>query len=398
MSVLTAAFAYHDGTDERTAVTHTEARAGTLHVLLVEDDDGDAVLVEELLSDAGLDTDVTRAWSLEAAVDALAFPVDCVLLDLGLPDATGFDALVRLRDASDAALVVLTGLDDAERGLEAVAAGAQDYLVKGTVDGEALGRAVRYAVERRRSDRERSAQEQLRARAEEVTELAQRLRPTPFVPTSPVRVLVRDEDPQPLSRLLADVVERRDGSVLAVTATAGGEGAAAAALAATVRSAFRGLALSALPVRDVVAALDSVVAAHATPAPVSAVVVELVPGTTHTAVCHLAGHQAPLVLGPGEVTALTAAGGPGEPLGAGTGARPTVTTQLRDQERLLLLQDAVLAHNGSGPDGGFATVLQAASKGWGDDHGLADTVERAVRAYGPDRTAVQFVLLGWSAG
>src|SRR5690606_18007436 len=100
MSVLTAAFAYHDGTDERTAVTHTEARAGTLHVLLVEDDDGDAVLVEELLSDAGLDTDVTRAWSLEAAVDALAFPVDCVLLDLGLPDATGFDALVRLRDAS----------------------------------------------------------------------------------------------------------------------------------------------------------------------------------------------------------------------------------------------------------------------------------------------------------
>lgn len=376
-------------------MTNTEARAGTLHLLLVEDDDGDAVLVEELLSDAGVETEVTRAWSLEAAVDALAFPVDCILLDLGLPDATGLDALVQLRDASDAALVVLTGFDDADRGLEAVAAGAQDYLVKGTVDGEALGRAVRYAVERRRGDRERRSQEQLRARAEEVTELALRLRPEPYVPTSPVRVLVRDDDAQALAVQLSDVVERPDGTVLAVTATAGGTGATSAALAATVRSAFRGLALSDLPVGEVVDALDRLVGAHPGAA-VHAVVVELVPGHTHSAVCHLAGHCAPLVLSPGAVASLAATGGQGQPLGRGPGLRPTVTTELRDKERLILLPDAVLAENGNGAGRGFAAALDAAAKGWGDDHALADTVERVVRAYGPERTAVQFVLLGWS--
>jgi len=375
-------------------VTETEARAGTLHLLLVEDDDGDAVLVEELLSDAGLETEVTRAWSLEAAVDALAFPVDCILLDLGLPDATGFDALVRLRDASDAALVVLTGLDDAERGLEAVAAGAQDYLVKGSVDGEALGRAVRYAVERRRGDRERRTQEALRAHAEEVAELALRMRPEPHVPSSPVRVLVRDADEHALSTQLCDVVERPDGSVLAVIGSAEGSGTGAAALAATVRAAFRGLALSTLSAVEVLDSLDHLVRTRG--AVVRAVLVELVPGTRHTAVCHLAGHHAPLAMSPGSAAAPLAPAAQGEPLGHGPCPRPTLTTDVGDQERLLLLHDAVLAQNGAASGEGFATALDAASKGWGDDHTIADTVERVVRAYGPSHAATQFVLLGWS--
>ncbi|WP_168202655.1 MULTISPECIES: SpoIIE family protein phosphatase [Georgenia] len=374
-------------------MTDTEARAGTLHLLLVEDDDGDAVLVEELLSDAGLETEVTRAWSLEAAVDALAFPVDCILLDLGLPDATGFDALVRLRDASDAALVVLTGLDDAERGLEAVAAGAQDYLVKGSVDGEALGRAVRYAVERRRGDRDRRSQEALRARAEEVAELALRMRPEPHVPSSPVRVLVRDSDEHALSTQLCDVVERPDGSVLAVIGTVEGSGTGAAAVAATVRAAFRGLALSTLAAVEVLDSLDHLVRTHG--AVVRAALVELVPGTRHTAVCHLAGHHAPLAMSPGAAEPL-ATTAQGEPLGRGPCPRPTLTTDVGDQERLLLLHDAVLAQSGARSGQGFATVLDAASKGWGDDHAIAGTVERVVRAYGPNRAATQFVLLGWS--
>ena len=55
-----------------------------LHLLLVEDDDGDALLVEELLREAGIPAELMRAWSLEAALDTLGTGIDCILLDLGL--------------------------------------------------------------------------------------------------------------------------------------------------------------------------------------------------------------------------------------------------------------------------------------------------------------------------
>ncbi|WP_413450540.1 SpoIIE family protein phosphatase [Georgenia phoenicis] len=371
----------------------TSEAPAALHLLLVEDDDGDAVLVEELLHDAGIDTDVTRAWSLEAALDALAMPVDCILLDLGLPDASGLDALLQLRRASSAAVVVLTGLDDADRGLEAVGAGADDYLVKGTVDGDGLGRAVRYAVERRRGDHEQRSQEEARARAEAVSELLSALRPQPTVPGAPVRALVRGDELAPLTPQLCDVVERPDGSVLALTGTAAGGGAAAAGLAVTVRAAFRGLAHSTLPAAEVLASLDRVVAAHG--GSVGAVVVELTP-QTRTAVSHLAGHRAPLLLS-ADTGPLVAAEVSGAPLGSGPGTRPAVRTELREQDRLLVLHTAVLEQVGGGaPEASsLGAVLEAASRGTGDDPALADTVERAVRAYGPE-LEVQFVLLGWA--
>ncbi len=364
-----------------------------LHLLLVEDDDGDAVLVEELLHDAGIDTDVTRAWSLEAALDALVMPVDCILLDLGLPDASGLDALLRLRGASNAAVVVLTGLDDSDRGLEAVGAGADDYLVKGTVDGEALGRAVRYAVERRRGDREKRNQEEQRAHVEAVSSLAAGLRPGPRLAGAPVRVLVRSNDGGPLSPHLCDVVERPDGTVLAITGTATGSGPAAAALAVTVRVAFRALALSRLPVNEALTVLDRLATAHE--GTVSAVVVELVPGTRET-VCHLAGHHAPLLLS-ADASPLAASGDRGAPLGSGPDPRPAARTHLRGPDRLLVLHTAVLeqADGAASEETSLATVLEAASRGTGDDTALADTVERAVRAYGPDGQ-VEFTLLGWA--
>ena len=79
--------------------------------------------------------------------------VDCVLLDLGLPDAQGLDGLRRLTGAAGrAAICVLTGLGDDHIGAAAVAEGAQDYLIKGQVDGTLLARSVRYAVERKRAD------------------------------------------------------------------------------------------------------------------------------------------------------------------------------------------------------------------------------------------------------
>ena len=122
------------------------ARPGILpmRVLLVEDDEGDAFLVRELLLDAGSDVDLVRARSLAEATEAIGADVDCVLLDLGLPDATGLDGLRTVLELSpNIAVLVLTGLDDEHRGTEAVAVGAQDYLVKGSIDGQLLTRAIR---------------------------------------------------------------------------------------------------------------------------------------------------------------------------------------------------------------------------------------------------------------
>jgi DNA-binding response OmpR family regulator len=134
------------------------ARPGMLpmRALLVEDDEGDAFLVRELLLDAGSDVDLVRVRSLAeatGAIGAIGADVDCVLLDLGLPDATGLDGLRSVLELSpNIAVLVLTGLADEHRGTEAVAVGAQDYLVKGSIDGQLLTRAIRYPVERKRAD------------------------------------------------------------------------------------------------------------------------------------------------------------------------------------------------------------------------------------------------------
>jgi len=96
-------------------------------LLLVEDDPGDALLVEELIADSGVTASLTWVRSLAEARDRLrAGPVPgCVLLDLNLPDALGMEAVRQVIAASPAApVVVLTGLAEEGSGLSAVAAGA----------------------------------------------------------------------------------------------------------------------------------------------------------------------------------------------------------------------------------------------------------------------------------
>jgi FixJ family two-component response regulator len=126
------------------------ADAERIRVLLVEDDDGDAFLVEELLREAGGGVEVQRVRLLADARKPIR-DAACVLLDLGLPDSQGLDGLRwLLRERPDVAVVVLTGLADEYLGDQAVKAGAQDYLVKGDVSGKLLLRVIRYAMERRR--------------------------------------------------------------------------------------------------------------------------------------------------------------------------------------------------------------------------------------------------------
>ena len=125
-----------------------------IRVLLVEDNPGDARLFTELVRDTGAGqwkmVHVER-WS--AALDRLSRePFDVMLLDLSLPDADGLDTLIRAHaEAPKIPIVVLTGHDDEALAVRAVRAGAQDYLVKGRMDGDLLVRSIRYASERGRA-------------------------------------------------------------------------------------------------------------------------------------------------------------------------------------------------------------------------------------------------------
>ncbi|MBA2349215.1 MAG: EAL domain-containing protein [Solirubrobacterales bacterium] len=124
-------------------------------VLLVEDNPGDAALVEAMLEEASPGAYVcSRAGRASDAVDALLSSVyDCVLLDLSLPDAYGLDALDQLRAAAlDVPVVVLSGRRDEQLAIGAVQEGAQDYLIKGEVEARLLARSIAYAVERKRAE------------------------------------------------------------------------------------------------------------------------------------------------------------------------------------------------------------------------------------------------------
>ncbi len=124
-----------------------------LRVLLVEDNPADIRLVQEMVREVGTgDLVLTPVERLHQALEHLASEgFDAVLLDLALPDSIGMETFVRTHTHSPGIpIVVLTGLTDELLAVQAVREGAQDYLVKGKVDGHFLVHAVRYAIERKR--------------------------------------------------------------------------------------------------------------------------------------------------------------------------------------------------------------------------------------------------------
>lgn len=125
-----------------------------IRVLLVEDNPGDARLFAELVKDTGAGQwKLTQVGRLSHALDRLSRePFDVVLLDLSLPDADGLETVIRAHaESPKVPIVVLTGHDDESLAVRAVRAGAQDYLVKGRLDGDLLVRSIRYATERGRA-------------------------------------------------------------------------------------------------------------------------------------------------------------------------------------------------------------------------------------------------------
>src|SRR3972149_1205274 len=123
-----------------------------MRVLLVEDNDDDVLLIQESLSETKIS--IARAERLSSALEQLARGgFDAVLLDLSLPDAQGLDSIGRVHSqAPDVPIVVLTGLNDEVAAVKAVERGAQDYLIKGQVDGHLLARSLRYAIQRHKAE------------------------------------------------------------------------------------------------------------------------------------------------------------------------------------------------------------------------------------------------------
>lgn len=290
-----------------------------LTVLLVEDDDGDALLVEETLRDSGLVVRLTRARSLAEARRELrgehGSPAQCVLLDLHLPDAQGLDVVGQvLAESPRAAVVVLTGLAEEGVGLSAVAAGAQDYLIKGVFEPTVLARSVRYAVQRRQIEQAAMALEASRMRAQENARLERGLLPSPLLHGAGVQVVSRYEPSRSLGLLSGDfydVVEAADGTVHAVIGDVSGHGPDEAALGVCLRVAWRSFTLAGVTGAGVCELMQKVLVAERTGAEIFATVttVELPPGMTKAKIVR-AGHPPLLLRDPGGVRLVETAVGP----------------------------------------------------------------------------------------
>jgi len=124
-----------------------------IDILLVEDQPADAQLVEELLtaeSSARFSFSYVK-WLKDAITSLGRVHPDIVLLDLSLPDACGLETVAAVQKAAPRIpIVVLSGMENEELAIQAVHRGAQDYILKGSVDGHLLLRSIRYAIERKR--------------------------------------------------------------------------------------------------------------------------------------------------------------------------------------------------------------------------------------------------------
>ncbi|MDX2216670.1 MAG: response regulator [Oculatellaceae cyanobacterium bins.114] len=127
----------------------------SIHVLLIEDNPGDARLLRELLLEVNtVKFQLEHVGRLSQGLQRLQENnFDVILLDLSLPDTQGFETFTKLHGcARKIPIVVITGLNDETMAVTAVQEGAQDYLVKGQLTGDLLVRAVRYAIERKRTE------------------------------------------------------------------------------------------------------------------------------------------------------------------------------------------------------------------------------------------------------
>ncbi len=379
-----------------------------LRVVLVEDDEADALLVQELLSDTGLNVSLGWCRTLAEAAAQLTDDVDCVLVDLNLPDSLGLDAVDQvLRSVPDAAVLVLTGMADETTAISAVARGAQDYLVKGKVDGQLLGRSIRYAMERKVATAAAAELRDTRLLAAENARLERGLLPRPLVTDARVGVSSRYRPGRQRALLggdFFDVVETGDGVVRALIGDVCGHGPDEAALGVGLRFAWRGLVLAGVadPV-EILRALERVCVAerHADGIFASICMIDLhLPGTGKEgfAVVTCAGHPAPLLAAAGTLAPVPTAVGFPVGLLPGMGTWRPVTVPVPNEGGMLFYTDGITdCQIGAGDERlGVEGLAAVAGKVWqADPQAFLDDLVRVVTGQdagrNPDDLAVLYV-------
>jgi serine phosphatase RsbU (regulator of sigma subunit) len=327
--------------------------ATQLSLLVIEDDPGGSTVVPELLDSAGRPIRVRTARNLTEAERLLTDDVHCILLDLALPapGRSDDDELAVLRHVLELAprhaVLALTASGDAERGAEAVRVGAQDYLFRDELDGRLLSRAIRYAVERKRSDTAERRLAEGRVRAQENRRLERGLLPTPLLEGSSLRFAARYRPGRSRALLggdFYDVVRTPDGTVHAMIGDVCGHGPDEAALGVELRIAWRALTLAGLCGDELLGTLQEVLEHERSDDEIFATLctVDIAPDGRRAGLC-LAGHPSPLVAVPGRPARLLPYDNNGPALGLLPGARwPRMQVELGAEWSLMLYTDGLI--------------------------------------------------------
>ena len=360
-----------------------------LRELLVEDDAGDAFLVRELLDLAGGGYSLVWVRDLASGLAELDDGAACVLVDLGLPDAQGLEAVRAIVDhPAGAAVVVLTGITDQTLGGDAMLLGAQDYLIKGKVDHQTLARSVRYAIARRQN-RETSQQlveaQLLRA---ESARMERGLVARPIVHNPRFNWAVRYEAGGRRALLggdFFDAIELDDGTVRVVVGDICGHGADEAALGVALRVSWRALVLSGADPDTTLDAVQRVLRSERSSDETFATLCDLeFDAGARRARMRLAGHPSPLVVGDDDVLAIPT-GRRGPLLGVFDEASwPATEIDLGPDWTLVVFTDGIIeGHDGDGTERFDSVRLARAAATLGPTRSpreLADTLVEAAEA------------------
>ncbi|WP_181801046.1 PP2C family protein-serine/threonine phosphatase [Streptomyces shenzhenensis] len=338
----------------RTEAVTSNTGGTTLTLLLIEDDPAGSPVLPELRDASGTSIRVRTARNLTEAERLLTDDVHCILLDLALPapgdKETGGELAVLkhvLELAPRHAVLALTASGDAERGTEAVRVGAQDYLFRDELDGRLLSRAIRYAVERKRSLTTERKLAEGRLRAQENRRLERGLLPTPLLEGSSLRFAARYRPGRSRALLggdFYDTVRTPDGTVHAMIGDVCGHGPDEAALGVELRIAWRALTLAGLCGDKLLSTLQEVLEHERSDEEIFATLctVDIAPDGHGAGLC-LAGHPAPLVARPGRPAELLPYENNGPALGLLKGARwPRMQVELGAEWSLMLYTDGLI--------------------------------------------------------
>ncbi|MGK5729641.1 PP2C family protein-serine/threonine phosphatase [Streptomyces sp. URMC 124] len=335
-----------------------------LNLLVIEGDPAGPLSMPDITEMSGAEGKPVRirtARNLTEAERLLTDDVHCILLDLadagaaaggpsggvpGRPDE--LDTLRRVLElAPDHAVLALTAETDTDRAAEAVRVGAQDYLSRDELDGRVLGRAIRYAVERKRADVAQRQLTESRLRAQENARLERGLLPTPLLAGSGLRFAARYRPGRSRALLggdFYDMVRTPDGTVHAMIGDVSGHGPDEAALGVELRIAWRALTFAGLCGDELLATLQQVLeherADDETFATLCAVDIS---ADGRRAGLSLAGHPAPLLVRPGAAPHLLPQEDGGPALGLLRRARwPRRQVELGGLWSLLMYTDGLI--------------------------------------------------------